>query len=91
VGTFGDARGTGSSSSAEVSGVVGREGRRRDVREGEGGRGVGGRPSNGGAKKLCCRGGGDGEELEEDSPRYCDWKTASSSSDDEGIVGAARR
>ena len=44
MGTFGDARGTGSSSSAEVSGVVGREGRRRDVREGEGGRGVGGRP-----------------------------------------------
>ena len=31
------------SSSALESGVVGREGRRSEVREGEGGRGVGGR------------------------------------------------
>lgn len=44
MGTFGEARGTGSSSSAELSGVVGLDGRRREVKEGEGGRGVGGRP-----------------------------------------------
>lgn len=46
---MGEARGRGwrarfgSRSLSDESGVVGREGRRREVRDGEGGRGVGGR------------------------------------------------
>lgn len=45
---MGDARGSGDlcdgeSSLSEESGVVGREGRRREVSDGDGGRGVGGR------------------------------------------------
>ena len=44
MGTFGEARGRGSerSSASLASGVVGREGRSKDVSEGEGGNGVGG-------------------------------------------------
>lgn len=40
----------------------------------------------GGAKKLCWRGGGEGEELDEELVRKWDWKVASSSSDEEGIA-----